>query len=268
MPRPTRHIALVVLAALSATGPAMAWGPAGHQAVAQVAASRLTPDVQKQVAMLLGGQTLPDVAVWADDVRETTHRHTTPWHFTNIPVTSSGYSSARDCRQGNCVVAVIGRQEAVLRDPTRGRLQRSEALKFLVHFLGDIHQPLHAGDAEDRGGNERRIVQIGNAVNLHAAWDSGILQSNKRTTATIVAAANAWLKTQQEPVIARGSAIDWANESHRISRDVVYAQVRGDNAIVGAEQQQALRIIDERVARAGVRLAAVLNRALAVAKTE
>jgi hypothetical protein len=263
MPRPI-PIALGLLAALSMTAPVIAWGPAAHQAVAAIAAPRLTADVQKQIATLLGGETLPQVAVWADDVRETTHRHTTPWHFTNIPVTSSGYSSARDCRQGNCIVAVIARQEAVLRDRTRPRQQRTEALKFLVHFVGDVHQPLHAGDAEDRGGNERRIVQIGNAVNLHAAWDSGILQSGRRTTATIVLAANAWLKTQQEPLIARGSPVDWANESHRISRDVVYPQLKGDNAIVGAEQQQALRIIEERVARAGVRLAALLNRALTV----
>lgn len=263
MPRTIPVLLLALLAASTMTTAVAAWGPAGHEAVAQVAAQRLTADVQKQVATLLGGQTLPQVAVWADEVRETTHRHTTPWHFTNIPITSSGYSSARDCRQGNCVVAVIPRQEAVLRDRTRSFVQRSEALKFLIHFVGDVHQPLHAGDAEDRGGNERRIVRIGNAVNLHAAWDNGILQAGKRTTASIVAAANAWLKTQQEAAIARGSAAEWANESHRISRDVVYAQVKGDNAIVGTEQQQALRIIDERVARAGVRLAAVLNRALA-----
>lgn len=264
MPRRTLLSALICAAALSMTAPVRAWGPSAHEAVAQLAAQRLTADVPKQIAALLDGQSLAQVAVWADEVRDTTHRHTTPWHFANIPLTGSGFSSARDCRLGNCVVAAIDRQQAVLRDRSRARVQRAEALKFLVHLVGDIHQPLHASDAEDRGGNERRIVQIGGSVNLHAAWDSGILRSGNRTTASLVTAANAWLRTQQEPILAGGSAADWANESHRLARDIVYPQLKGDNAIVGIERQQALTVIEQRVARAGVRLAAVLNRALTV----
>jgi hypothetical protein len=252
-------VSLLILVALAA--PASAWGPAGHEAVARVAAARLTPLVQKQVATLLAGQPMWQVAGWADDVRDTTHRHTNAWHYTNIPITSTGFTRARDCRQGNCVVAAIERLETVLRDRTRPRLERQEALKFLIHFIGDIHQPLHAGDAGDRGGGDRAIAPIGGSTNLHFAWDGGIIRSQNANAASLTSAANAWLRTQTgAPVI--GSAIDWANESHRIARDVVYSQVKADNAIAGSERFEALRVIERRIALAGLRLAAVLNRAL------
>jgi hypothetical protein len=253
---------LIVLAA-----PVSAWGPAGHEAVAQVAAQRLTPLVQKQVATLLGGQPMWQVAVWADDVRDTTHRHTNAWHYTNIPITSTGFARARDCRQGNCVVAAIERLETVLRDRSRPRTERQEALKFLIHFVGDIHQPLHAGDSGDRGGGDRAIAAIGGSTNLHFAWDGGIIRSQNANAASLASAANAWLRTQGDRAPAVGSVIDWANESHRIARDVVYVQVKGDNAIAGSERFEALRIIERRIALSGMRLAAVLNRALGAAGT-
>ena len=258
-------VSILMLMALAPT--AFAWGPAGHEAVAQVAAARLTAFVQKQVATLLAGQPMWQVAGWADDVRDSTHRHTNAWHYTNIPITSTGFTRARDCRQGNCVVAAIERLEAVLRDRTRPRTERQEALKFLIHFIGDIHQPLHAGDSGDRGGGDRAIAPIGGATNLHFAWDGGIIRSQNASTASLASAANAWLRTQAAGALTIGSVIDWANESHRIARDVVYAQVKADNAIAGNERFEALRVIERRIALSGLRLAAVLNRALGASGT-
>ena len=244
---------------------AFAWGPAAHEAVVTLAAERLTPVTTQQVATLLGRESLVQISVWADDVRTTTHKHTTGWHFTNIPITSSGYQASRDCPQGNCVVAAIQRQEAILRDRTRPAAARAEALKFLIHLIGDVHQPFHASDAGDRGGNNREIELVGGSRNLHAAWDSGIIQSRGSSTRALVTAAKQWLQTQTESTLAGGSAEDWANESYRLARDIAYVQVRGDDAIAGPERVEALRIIEQRIARAGVRLAAVLNRAMALA---
>ena len=247
----TRAAVSVVM--LSSAGPAFAWGPAAHDAVARVAAQRLTPAAQKEVSSLLGAQSMSDVAVWADEVRNTTHTQTTSWHFTNIPLTSAGFSRSRDC-QGNCIVAAIERQLATLQDRTRPRVQRQEALKFLIHFIGDLHQPLHAADSRDRGGNDRSVAPIGGATNLHAAWDSSFVER-----------LFGGLQTQRESDLVTGTFADWANESLRLARDLVYVQVKGDNAIVGGERQEAVRIIEKRVARAGVRLANVLNRAFAPA---
>ena len=266
MPR-SNLSSLVLLIALSGAAPAFAWGPAGHEAVAQVAAQRLTPFVQKQIDTLLGGQPMWQVSTWADEVRNSTHPHTNTWHFTNIPITSTGFTRARDCRQGNCVVAAIERLQAVLRDRSRPRTERQEALKFLIHFIGDIHQPLHAGDSGDRGGGDRTIAPIGGATNLHFAWDGGIIRSQNGSAASLTAAALAWLRTQTEPTLTAGSAAEWANESHRIARDVVYAQVKNDNAIAGTERFEALRIIERQIALSGIRLAAVLNRVLGAAGT-
>jgi hypothetical protein len=262
------RIALAAVAVALVTLPSEAvhaWGEAGHRAVAMVAAIRLTPVSAKAVATLLRGQSMADAANWADDVRNTTHPHTTSWHFTNIPITSSGYRRSRDCARGNCVIAAIERQAATLSDRTKPRAERAEALKFLIHFIGDIHQPLHTGDNGDRGGNEVAIAMVGDARNLHAAWDFGVMQAQGVGTKALVAAAEAWLDTQTEATVAGGSVVSWAEESQRIARDIVYRQVRGDKAIVGAEQVEALRIIEQRIAQAGVRLAAVLNRAVAVA---
>ena len=245
--------------------PAFAWGPAAHEAIATLAAERLTPVTTTAVATLLGRESFVQVSVWADDVRTTTHKHTTGWHFTNIPINSGGYQGSRDCPQGNCLVMAIQRQEAILRDRGRSAAARAEALKFLIHLIGDVHQPLHASDAGDRGGNNREIELVGGSRNLHAAWDSGIIQSRGSSTRALVAAAKQWLQTQTESTLAGGSAEDWANESFRLARDIAYVQVRGDDAITGPERVEALRTIEQRVARAGVRLAAVLNRVMALA---
>jgi hypothetical protein len=263
----SRNAFAAFLVALAFATPAAGWGPAGHDAVARVAAQRLTPASQKQVAALLSGQPMWEVAVWADEVRTSTHRHTNTWHFTNIPIASSGFSRTRDCRQGDCVVGAIERLAAALRDRSRPRIERQEALKFLIHFIGDIHQPLHAANAGDRGGGDRTIAPVGGSTNLHFAWDGGIIQSQNANAASLAATANRWLRTQTESTLSGGSPVEWANESFRIARDVVYIQVNGDNAILGAERFEAMRIIEKQIALAGLRLAALLNRVLAPSTT-
>lgn len=256
-------VALIVLSAVALPVPAHAWGPVGHMAVARLAESRLTPVTRRAVTQLLGGQSMADVAVWADEVRSAGRPETAPWHFVNIPVSSASYSAARDCRTGDCVVARIERFEKILGDRTKSTAARQEALRFLIHFAGDVHQPLHAADNRDRGGNQRMLTPIGNADNLHAAWDAGILQATGGGR-TLVANADAWLRSQTESPLTGGSPADWANESARLARDRVYPQV-ADNAIDRMEARADLQVIEQRVALAGVRLAALLNRAIAAA---
>jgi hypothetical protein len=183
----------------------VAWGNDAHRAVAQLAAERLAPAAQKAVAALLGPETLSDVALWADTVRTTTHPHTANWHFVNIRITSSGYNPAVHCKaspQGDCVIQALRRAEEELRDTTAPN--REEPLRFMIHLVGDLHQPLHVGDNGDRGGNQRKISSIGGSSNLHSAWDTGIARASNRTVQGLVSAANAWLTTQDEAGIARG----------------------------------------------------------------
>jgi hypothetical protein len=260
-----RALVPVLCCWLAAVAAADAWGPAGHRAVAEIAAARLTPSVHAAARHLLGGATLADVAVWADDVRETTHPQTANWHFVNTPIAAEGYVASRDCvplERGDCILAALRRVERQLADEELPRTRRREALMFLVHLMGDLHQPLHVGHNGDRGGNSRVIARIGGAVDLHRAWDSGIIRASGGTVRSLVRAAAAWLRTQDQRRIAQGSYEDWAAEGVRIARDVAYAQA-ADDRISPAERRQALAIVEQRIAVAGVRLAFVLDRALA-----
>jgi hypothetical protein len=119
------------------------------------------------------------VSTWADEIRPQ-HPETRRWHFVSIPVhptdgESSGYDAARDCPQRECVVAKIEEFERVLGDPQASERQRLEALKYVVHFIGDVHQPLHASNNDDRGGNDVALTFLEQQTNLHAVWDSGII---------------------------------------------------------------------------------------------
>lgn len=261
-----QRVMCVVVWLASASTP-FAWGPDGHRAVARVAQARLSPSAQAAIHTLLGNDTIVDVAVWADEVRNTTHPETYNWHFSDVPVTAAGFKRSRDCKpdaeKGDCSVAALERLTAVLRDQTRPQAERREALMFIVHIVGDIHQPLHSAERNhDRGGNDVMVAEIGGAMNLHAAWDTGIIKASGKDEQSLATDAETWLKTQNETGMTTGSFVTWTNESHQIARDIVYAEA-SDHRITGAERAEAIRIIEKRVARAGVRLADVLNRAFA-----
>ena len=163
----------VLLALLLVPLPAIAWGKAGHRVVATIATTLLTIEAQAQVANLLDpGTTLADIATWADDIRPS-RPNTGPWDYVNIPRGASGYVAQRDCSRG-CVVSAIEQSVRLLQDPSRGRAVRQEALKWLVHFVADLHQPLHA-IAEDRGGNDVIVRFNGRQTNLHRLWDGDMI---------------------------------------------------------------------------------------------
>jgi nuclease S1 len=261
--------ATVLAAAIVLAMPALpaAWGNRGHIAVARLAKSRLTPGASSAVADLLGTQSMDDfdVALWADEVRKTTRPDTFNWHFVNIPIDSAGYSADRDCKpteKGDCVIRALARLEAVLKDAGIQKKTRREALKFVIHFVGDIHQPLHCANDNDNGGGTRTIAEIGFETNLHGAWDSGIFLASGKSVEGLVEDANEWLVTQDESDIAKGSYRSWATGSFRIARDVSYEQVKADNKISSMERKTALGFAERQIAKGGVRLAAVLNRAL------
>lgn len=266
------RVLCVCLLSLIPVADAGAWGPDGHLAVARVAQARLTPAAQAAIAALLGRQSIVDVAVWADEVRNTTHPQTYNWHFTDVPLEAAGFQRSRDCRpnpeKGDCSVAALERLTATLRDPTQPQDARREALMFIVHIVGDIHQPLHSAERRhDRGGNDVQIAEIGLAKNLHAAWDSGIIRASGKDDRLLAAAAEQWLSSQNAAALAQGSFVDWTNEGHVLARTVVYPQA-ADLRISNAERVDALRIIEKRIARAGVRLASVLNQAFPATTSE
>lgn len=155
---------------------AMPWGVEGHQTVAQIAQTQLIPKAKSEIAKLLlleSGSSLVSISTWPD---EHANKITAQWHYINFPKGSCVYMQERDCPNGNCVVEALQQQIKILGSNASGE-ERLLALKYVVHFMGDIHQPLHAGYKEDKGGNNYQIQAFGKSSNLHALWDSGMIKN-------------------------------------------------------------------------------------------
>jgi S1/P1 Nuclease len=163
-------------------GRALAWGSEGHHIAAEIAEQFLEPSTAHRVRELLAidnETTLAQASTWADEIRPQ-RPETARWHYVNIPInppdgTPATYDPRRDCPTADRVVAKIGAFEAVLRDRSAAPRQRLETLKWLVHLVADVNQPLHASDNGDRGGNDVHVDFMGRRTNLHAVWDTGIL---------------------------------------------------------------------------------------------
>jgi nuclease S1 len=218
------------------------------------------------VATLLEGITFIEAASWADNVR---NQQNAPWHYVNIQITASQYDAARDCPKDQCVIGQIERFRKALANPATDFKKRQKALKYLIHFVGDLHQPLHAGDNHDRGGNDVQVEFLGQTINpynskpwnLHAVWDSGILEEHDRDAHHYAERLNVWLKSQPEGVFQDGSVADWAMESHQIAKEHVY--MLPDNRKLGEGYYRAnAPVVDQQLAKAGVRLAQLLNEAI------
>jgi hypothetical protein len=260
--------AFAVLAASNVN--AHAWGYEGHRIIAEIAEQFLEPETAHHVRDLLAIEnltTLAEVSTWADEIRSQ-HPETRRWHFVNIPIhstagESSVYDAARDCPQNECVVAKIEEFERVLADPLAPERERLEALKYVVHFIGDVHQPLHAANNNDRGGNDVAVTFLGQRTNLHAVWDGGIIgpavKGDERAYALRLAGDITLVERQRW---SAGSAVSWANESYSIAVRMIYGQLTHSGTLSDSYATEALSVVNRQLKRAGVRLAVVLNTVL------
>lgn len=256
--------------------PAKAWGPVGHEVIAFIAEDHLNDAARAKIAALLGPEVrLASVANWADEVRP--HRpKTAAWHYLNLPPREALTESdeVKFCKGQSCVVGQVQADLDLLGKPTTTRTQKLEALEYLVHFVGDLHQPLHCADDTDRGGNQKIVHFIspgsrskkGAKITLHALWDHLIeirTGENPRELATT-------LETRITPALAadwsKGTPADWAWQSYGIARDTVYGGLTaGPSDVEGVTLPVTYyttmrKVVDTQLERAGVRLAILLNR--------
>ncbi len=238
------------------------WGRVGHRAIAIVAEERLSPAARRTVKRLLDGGSLADASTWADSIRPE-RPETSPWHYVNIPVIDSVYRPDRYCPHG-CVVTAYTTQLEILSDRSRPTAERTEALRWVVHLLEDLHQPLHAGDRGDRGGNDVQVTFHGRRTNLHWLWDTQLLEALGYDDALLATAIRNGIRAQ-EPLEAMtaGSVVDWVMQSHDIARDVVYPMLPSSLVIGDRYMLEVLPALQLQLVRASVRLTAVLDRALA-----
>ncbi|HKV73616.1 MAG TPA: S1/P1 nuclease [Gemmatimonadales bacterium] len=236
------------------------WFDFGHRLVADIAARRLTPAATGAVRDLLGGQSMADVASWADEVRGA-RRETAPLHYVNIPLAAAQYDSANYCPGGECIIAAIARYRAELADAQASPVERTEALKFLIHLVGDLHQPLHVSNHGDRGGNTVDVTFYDEAANLHKVWDGMLLEHTRLDEAEYLARLERQMSGFKLDQVERGTVIDWAMEGHARAARIAY-RIPANRVLGDAYEQADLPVADSALIEAGVRLARVLNEAL------
>ena len=270
-------LAALVLIASPGGVRVFAWGAVGHRVVARIAWALMTPAARERATALLGGgqDVFVAAATWADEIRSS-RPETYNWHFVDIPIDARRYDPARDCRssdKGDCVIAEIARARAELADASRSDALKAESLKFLIHFVGDLHQPLHAIDNHDRGGNDVKVMALrgedGRNTNLHSAWDTGLINLSDETEAARAARLVEAVKAHPESTSL--DVTSWALESHAIAVADTYHYPGFSSkgppmdpvTLDESYRAQAMKDIDQQLERGGARLAALLNSLLA-----
>jgi hypothetical protein len=284
-----RLISLTLLiTAIVAPTTALAWGREGHAVVAQIARGYLTPKAVAAVDALLAADTdaltPPDLgarASWADAWRRD-HRQTTEWHFVDIELDHPDLAgacfgfpaSATPASAGpekDCVVGRLDAFEKELADPKTDPAERLLAFKFVLHFVGDLHQPLHAADNQDRGGNCVPLALGGpRTVNLHSYWDSVALEAIEPDATKLAAKLASQITPADRKAWEKGDAKTWAMESYALAKSTVYtigskpgcASDVAPVTLPAGYDQAAQAAVALQLKKAGVRLALELNRAL------
>lgn len=266
---PTRTLSL--LAALLTLVCLGGWGRDGHAIIAEIAWREMTPAAQARARRILAGQSMPEVSAWADGVRGTeAYGWTGPLHYVNLPAGSTGYDHERDCPEAGCVVSAVHDFSRLVLHPDADERTREDALKFVIHFVADLHQPLHAGRPEDRGGNDIQTEFVGAPRNLHSVWDSGIIGRAESDPWPVLAERwwgeiddtdrLAWLACA-DPEDLLGTAGRWVFESHRLAER--YAYPVGEGAVLDETYaERTMAVVRLRLQQGGVRLGALLNELL------
>ncbi len=279
-----RGIALLLLLILALMPMrVMAWGEYGHRVTARIALANVSPQTRLQLARLLRYEaqlgtpecrltSLDDASVWPDCVRRTGWRwgYTAAWHYRTAPICEP-YDPDANCAGGSCVTAQIERSHRLLADETLPPHIRLQALAFMVHFAGDVHMPLHSGDKDDRGGNDRRAdYGIAPGRNLHSIWDGPLAER------AITSAAPSLIRRYsitERTAIATGNPADWGRESWQTARDFVYPNAFDTDpcandlpettALTQADIEAAIPVSQRRVQQAGLRIARLMDEAFA-----
>lgn len=235
--------------------PSLAWGKLGHEVIASMSYELLTPSAKASVDRLLAqesGITLASIANWADEHRDPI---TAKWHYVNLPRGDCTYNAERDCPSGDCVVNALNDQLSVLKSaaPDATRLL---ALKYVVHLMADIHQPLHAGHADDRGGNQYQLSVVMQGTNLHAFWDYGML-------ALVSDEPSFWLsrlkQSRPNPLIAKMQNMNLVDIAQASCRIVARPDFYPPHKVSEAYVKVFTPVMETQMVFAAYRLAEVLN---------
>ncbi len=268
--------ALVLLLAL-VSAPAHAWWEYGHATTAQIAMAKVRPETRARVAALLRHsrdldtptcpvRTIEQASLWADCIKGLKDRfnYAFSWHYQNVDICKP-FDLTAACKDGHCVSAQVTRNAKLLSDTTLNPRERLMALAFLTHFVGDLHMPLHAGDRNDRGGNDLKAAYgmfAGSRLNIHSVWDGYLAERAISTPPALI--------TEARADMAAGTVADWSRESWQVAHDAAYGVALGDpcgpvpgRAMLDETKIAALvQVVRLQIVRGGMRLAQLLDEAL------
>ena len=237
---------------------AFGWGQKGHDTVAYIAQQHLTPTTQEAIDSLLDGYSIVYWANWLDNASHTAdYEYTKTWHYKNIDADKT-YENAPKIKEGNIVDAIYD-QVNILKDSTLSKEDRSLALKMVVHFLGDIHQPLHMGHASDKGGNYHNVKFFKNGTNLHTIWDTNLPEASHNWSHTEWQVEIDRLSPQKQLEIVKGGNPDiWGKETYEICAEIYESTPLSTN-IEYDYISKWTPTVELQFERGGLRLADILN---------
>ena len=252
-----RRLFVVVLATLLPVV-SFAWGAKGHDIVAYVAEKNVSKRTLRAVEEVLGGHSMVYVANWMDNASHTeVYAYTKTWHYVNVDPEEGSYLNSKKEAKGDVVVAIDG----IVSNLKSGELTPMEEraqLMMLIHLVGDMHCPMHAGHKNDRGGNGTKVKYFGSQKKLHSVWDSEIIESAHRWSHTEWQEQIDRINKKQKRAIMQGTPNDWIEECVVLASDVYARSTTGENLSYDYVAYYS-PIVEAQLLKAGIRLARLLE---------
>lgn len=234
----------------------MFWGKNGHRATGKIAEKHLTRKTKKCIDKLLKGQSLAFVSTFADEIKsDRKFNKYYSWHYVNMKLDET-YEQSEKNPQGDLVTG-INTCVTILKDKNSSDEEKVFHLKLLVHFIGDLHQPMHIGRSEDKGGNTIQVQWFGRGTNLHRVWDENMIDDFKMSYTDLADNAQD-LSKSQIALIKKGSVVDWVNEVHKLTKEVYNSVQVGENLRYRYSYNH-FGTVRTQLQKGGIRLATVLN---------
>lgn len=232
------------------------WGPTGHRTVGQIASQYLTPKAKREIKRLLNHESLALVSTYADEIKsDKRYNKYYTWHYINMPL-EGDYDVSKQNPNGD-LVSGIAYCKSVIKDKNASDEDKAFYLKLLVHFIGDLHQPLHVALEEDKGANDFKVQWFYKDTNLHTVWDRKMIEEYGMSYSELAKNAD-YVTADQIKEIQKGTVIDWVNETHKLTREVYASAKEGDN-LRYEYSYKFMNIARRQMQIAGIRLAKTLN---------
>ncbi|CAI8336815.1 MAG: Uncharacterised protein [Flavobacterium sp. SCGC AAA160-P02] len=236
-----------------------AWGLTGHRVVGEIAYNHLTKKAKRNLENLINGEGLAIISTYADDIKsDKNFKKFSSWHYVNFKVGDT-YETSEKNSKGDIIYA-INECQRIISHPDSSKEDKVFYIKLLVHFLGDLHQPLHIGRAEDRGGNSISVKWFGKSTNLHSVWDTKMIESFNMSYSELTSNLDKFSKKQKN-AIQQGTVLDWVRESRKLAMKV-YESVKVDENLSYRYMYDYFFIVKNQLQKAGLRLAKILNEIL------